>query len=55
MGLNSGTPKLDEPLIIIRKEPEAGGSVTHTGNIILADDGKTPDFTEMEMTRNKWL
>ena len=55
MGLNSETLKLDEPLIIFGEEPDAGGSITHTGNIILADDGKTPDFTEMRKIRNKWV
>ena len=40
MGLNSGTPKLDEPLIRIGEEPNDGGSSTDAGCIILADDGK---------------
>ena len=55
MGLNSETPKLDEPLISIGEELEAGGSITLAGNITPAHDGKTPDSTEMRKNRNRWL
>ena len=55
MGLNSGTPKRDESLIRIEEGPNAGGSITHTGRIVLVDDGKTPDCTEIRKSRNRWL
>ena len=54
-GLNSETPKLDEPLISIGEELEAGGSITLAGSITPAHDGKTPDSTEMRKNRNRWL
>ena len=48
MGLSTEAPKLDESLMSIGEEPDAGGSITH------ADDGRTsPDCVGRRKNQNK--